>query len=188
MWYIKVKEVIAEMTMKKTFSVMFIMLIAIFGLIGCGVTSDPPSWYGKEPPPWYGQNPPDWWDERDNPPPWWGLERHPMSDLVIPTHMEIRIRKDYINLLGLDTHAMGDVYIHRYFGTFNNAVVIVLRNDDGTALGALPFNQTIAGFNFTMSHDYRYLVWVGDEFYTWLAAYILGILSKDDISEIYEFF
>jgi len=99
--------------------------------------------------------------------------RHPYSDPAISTELEIQIRQDYVanGFAG----SVDDIRIWRYYGTFNNASVIIMST---VAIHGLIWAEEVAGvIFFTLCRVIPIRVWRERVFYTLTEAYDYGWLT-----------
>lgn len=106
--------------------------------------------------------------------------------------MESRIKQDYFDKFcsrGKGGYKIKDVSLG-YYGTYNGYVVVTMRLETGELNLAMPIPVDIAGFEFLYNTNYYYLVWKDGQFlydgqFRWSIAYEQGILSQDDIRQMY---
>jgi len=102
--------------------------------------------------------------------------RHPSSDPAIGTELEIQIRQDFADLYG---RPIRDVSIWRYYGTFNDASVVIM---PVIAMHGMTWIETVAGIMFfTPCSVIPIRVWRAGEFYTLTEAYDNGWLTVDNL-------
>jgi len=124
------------------------------------------------------------------------LSRHPNSDPTIETQLEIQIRQSYVD--NINAYHIGhpnyewlgspltiyDIYIFRYYGTYNGTSVLSIRvYGDGWNQAILV--ETVAGIDFWQS-GINIRVWRDNEFSSLTQAYYDDLLNIVDLQTIYQ--
>ncbi len=76
-------------------------------------------------------------------------------------------------------------YVVEYFGTYNEATVLIMYGRGGIGLGEIE-HETVAGFRFGIVDGKKIWVWYGNELYELKEAYESGILTDEDIEAIHK--
>jgi hypothetical protein len=108
---------------------------------------------------------------------------------------ERQLKLDYINY-AMPTHerskyTIDRVYIIRYYGNYNGCVVVLMHIDD-TEYAQVITGITVANMNFVFSNSNVARAWYqsgepgSGRFYGLAEAYDLGLLTEDDIRNMYE--
>jgi len=100
-----------------------------------------------------------------------------------------KVVKDYYNYYvenyQFSPDVIGTVYVERYEGTYDGAVVVLM---NGTMFSSVEWKREIlvAGYTFTYYGGNMSEVWKDGEFYSLVDAYNEGILTKEHIEKIYK--
>ena len=73
-------------------------------------------------------------------------------------------------------------YHHRYYGIFNDCVVLVTYGGGEE----FPVTLEVAGYAFSFPSNYKFEAFINGEFITILQAYETGLLKKSDIQKLHE--
>ena len=115
----------------------------------------------------------------------------PVPDRLTP-EMELRIKESVVNFYntsgGQPAMAIHNVEIESYLGTYNGAIVVVLKESYFPDKGGIGYSISVDGIVFGFNRD-MIVVWNNNCFYGWIGAleiaYDDGVLTKDDIQKIH---
>jgi len=102
---------------------------------------------------------------------------------------ERQLRQDLLAYRGQSIYTVDNVPIDYYFGTYNGCVVIAILGD-ATVCDNITVADTVFGFPYSAAM----LAWKQDEktgsghFYDVREAYDLGLLTKDDVENMYKLY
>ena len=110
------------------------------------------------------------------------------GELKLDLSVELQVRQTYFDDLkqedGWDALDFEDVYVVKYYGTFNNCVVVMMWTKT-RALFMETYYDTIDGITIAYAHtNQRISVWRDDKFYDLPDAYSQGFLNKANIKKI----
>ena len=115
-----------------------------------------------------------------------GSQRHPRSDPAIGNRLEIRIRRDYVEMTRLQPSDLDLEWVRilRYYGTFNRASVVTISEG---AVGMDSWRATVAGISFYYPGVFLIIwVWRRGNFYSLQEAYDQNFLTVADLQVIAE--
>jgi hypothetical protein len=99
---------------------------------------------------------------------------------------ETRVKQDYVSYYFSqeDGVTAGDITIHKYYGTFNEKIVLSLSTGLGPDVCVTP--ETIDAFTFYYNYPYYEIrVWDNGDFYTLTQAYEQNLLTYNNVKKIY---
>ncbi|MCL2763168.1 MAG: hypothetical protein FWD36_08205 [Treponema sp.] len=82
-----------------------------------------------------------------------------------------------------DYYVIDDFYIMYYYGTYNGAVAVMMGHKQAM-YGMIITRVTVAGITFTYGDTNSISVWKEGLFYTLQSAYDFGLLTRDDLESI----
>ena len=112
------------------------------------------------------------------------------TDIKINDDMIKRIKSKYVSEYLLkynDNASIDEVHIDKFYGVYNNAYVLIMSNDYVEYLDVIT-DEVVLNYRFKYPNNNVIKVYYDDSFYTLTSAYLNNILSKDDITHIYEKF
>ena len=120
------------------------------------------------------------------------------EDFIIYVKTDVKINDDIIKkmkskyvseyLLKYNENAsIDEVHIDKFYGVYNNAYVLIMSNDYVEYLSVMTY-EVVLNYRFEYPNNNLIKVYYDDSFYTLTSAYLSNILSKDDITHIYENF
>ncbi len=100
----------------------------------------------------------------------------------------VQIAKDFceyhVEKYNFDPEIHGGFYVAKYYGTYNNTVPVILEGT-GISYATVITTETVAGYTFTYPCSNTMWVWNNGSFYSLQEAYDKGLLTKEDIAEIF---
>jgi hypothetical protein len=108
------------------------------------------------------------------------------KSIALSAEMVTRVKQDYVSQYFSPESGVtaSDIQIHKYYGTFNEKIVLSLSTGLGPDVCGTP--ETIDAFTFYYNYPYYEIrVWGNDEFYTLTQAYEQGLLTYENINAIY---
>lgn len=100
----------------------------------------------------------------------------------------VQISKDFceyhVEKYNFDPEIHGGFYVAKYYGTYNNTVPVILEGT-GISYATVITTETVAGYTFTYPCSNTMWVWNNGSFYSLQDAYDKGLLTKEDIAEIF---
>ena len=112
------------------------------------------------------------------------------TDIKINDDMIKEIKSKYVSEYLLkynDNASIDEVHIDKFYGVYNNAYVLIMSNDYVEYLNVIT-DEVVLNYRFKYPNNNVIKVYYDDSFYTLTSAYLNNILSKDDITHIYEKF
>ena len=120
------------------------------------------------------------------------------DDFIIYVKTDVKINDDIIKkmkskyvseyLLKYNENAsIDEVHVDKFYGVYNNAYVLIMSNDYVEYLSVMTY-EVVLNYRFEYPNNNLIKVYYDDSFYTLTSAYLNNILSKDDITHIYEKF
>ncbi|MCL2063980.1 MAG: hypothetical protein FWG98_06370 [Candidatus Cloacimonetes bacterium] len=119
-----------------------------------------------------------------------GNEKWWFNKLILNADTIQRLKDDYINFAPSiwreNEGNVNDIYIHDYYGIFNNSVVLALSNRIYTIIDKAGIAENVAGMFFNYGKvAYEILVWYEGDFYRLEKAYTANLLTNDNIETIW---
>jgi hypothetical protein len=106
---------------------------------------------------------------------------HKYSDATIGSELEQKIRQAYADKnAGVD---FDDVYISKYYGTYNQASVITVLID-GAGVGQQPWSETVGGIEFTNNVNAPIIVFYNNDFHSLQQAYENNFLTLANLQSV----
>ena len=102
--------------------------------------------------------------------------------------IEIEIKQTHLDYLltknGYQDTTIDDIYIQKYYGTYNGCVVVMIQDKLSGVNGAIK-EATIADVKFYYgSGNISIQIWKEQKFYELQSAYDQGLLTKEDLKKI----
>ena len=109
-----------------------------------------------------------------------------MRNLDLGAETERLILQDYADEFKSEHITVNDIYISKYYGTYNGGIVL---NIDGPwGYPSVLYGEDIAGIWFYGSYGSIPFMWKNRRFYGLQEAYDLGLLTKTDLRSIADLF
>lgn len=112
------------------------------------------------------------------------------KEMGLSAELQTQIKQDYVSSsLESGVSTIDDVSLHRYYGTYNNHVVLALSSITKVIIDLFGGTETVAGKTFYYAQPgYRILVWSEGSFYTLTEAHSQNLLTDGNIETIWSLY